>query len=345
MADVSKNNTTNLSTTMTCSGTSDSWTTALVVTQLFSAFFCSSMVVYLSSRLRKRAWDTPAKRFSNVFTVLFIVSSLINAILNFYSQAYAGSYNGPGSLFTTALQRYLFPVIFWYFTASLLALLFQISAPFIPEYLKKHSSRCSIFTEVTIHVLVQTVSVINILPLFQQYAISIRVNLSIIIMFTLCFFSFIVFLSLIILGLLLIKFLRNHSVNRGIKTMIFKFAFLIVIDLLFTAYYPIGSFVLPPYTFVYGFRVFYLVLSLLVVTLNYPLDTWCCKRCRKSPLREPLLRINNTEGQQTNPDSVWDHRNVPSYTATNYPNEMSDCRTDYELSQSNMIAEDGEVIL
>ena len=76
--------------------------------------------------------------------------------------------------------------------------------------------------------------------------------------------------------------------------------------------------------------VLYFILSISVVSLNHPLDIWCCKCCRRSPGLAPLLPVNDTEGQQTNPISVWDHRNVPSYTVTNLPNDMSDCRSDYE---------------
>ena len=329
MADIFKNNTTNSSTIM-CFTSNSGWITAIAVPSLFVAFFCSSMVIYLSLRLRKRAWDTPAKRFSHILTILVFFICLIEATVTFWDPSVMYGY------IVVALLQYIFRLIFLYFTASLLTLLFQISVPFLPDCLKKHlphNSRFSNFTEVTIHVLVQIVSVLTLIPLFYQYnQDSGCLNFSFIIyilMFSFCSSSFIVFLCLILFGLLLIKFLRNHSINRGIKIMIFKLGFLFVIDLLITVYYPLVMFrEFSPLHYTFGFIVLYAILFVSVVTLNYPLDTWCCKCFRKSPLREPLLLVSNTERQQTNPDSVWDHRNVPSYTATNYPNEMSDCRTD-----------------
>ena len=78
--------------------------------------------------------------------------------------------------------------------------------------------------------------------------------------------------------------------------------------------------------------VLYFIFSISVVSLNYPLNILCCIYCfRKSPTCETSPPVvNATERQlQTNPVSVWDHSNVPSYTVTNLPIEMSDCRSDY----------------
>ena len=71
----------------------------------------------------------------------------------------------------------------------------------------------------------------------------------------------------------------------------------------------------------------------LAIALSYPREVWCCcdRRSINSNIRTPLLFNNATEGQETHPASVWDHRNDPSgTTATHYHPEMTDCRSDYQ---------------
>ncbi|CAI8007186.1 hypothetical protein GBAR_LOCUS5092 [Geodia barretti] len=70
----------------------------------------------------------------------------------------------------------------------------------------------------------------------------------------------------------------------------------------------------------------------VVTTLSYPREIWCCCK-RRSPHSNNRTRllVNATEGMETHPASVWDHRNDPSgTTTTHYPPEMTDCRSDYQ---------------
>ena len=135
------------------------------------------------------------------------------------------------------------------------------------------------------------------------------------------------------------RFLRNQNIALSIKYMIIKLVFILIIYITFSfvaiiAIKPLLNIVYvelinPLRLAIYAnvVMVLYLILSILVVSVNHPI--WCCKCCfRRSPDRAPLLPVNDTEGQQTNPISVWDHRNVPSYTVTNLPYDMSDCRSD-----------------
>ena len=196
---------------------------------------------------------------------------------------------------------------------------------------------CVIFTEVVIHMLIiVSIIIMGTIP-SVQYKLHVPkkdynimcVGLILIVMVNLCISVSILFISLVILLLFFIKFLGNHSINKTIKNIILKLGFLFVISVLaVTIFVLIFKPLISHPVAVFIFTIFFILLSVSVLILNYPLDTWCCMCFRKSPLRVPLLPINNTEGQRTNPDSVWDHRNVPSYTATNYPNEMTDCETD-----------------
>ena len=85
--------------------------------------------------------------------------------------------------------------------------------------------------------------------------------------------------------------------------------------------------------------IFSIFFTLFVVSLNFPLHVIWYYVCylRNTPRHAPLLPINDTEGQQTNPLSVWDHSNVPSYTETNLSFEMSDGRSGYILNSFSVL--------
>ena len=136
----------------------------------------------------------------------------------------------------------------------------------------------------------------------------------------------------------LMRFFKYHNNKRkGLKYMIIKLFFLLIIFITFVITFVLVHFYhslnfLSRLLLVILQWVLYFILSILVVSLNHPLHIWCCK-ChlkRSPPSSVPMIPVNDTEGQQTNPISVWDHRNVPSYTVTNLPYDMSDCRSDYE---------------
>ena len=96
--------------------------------------------------------------------------------------------------------------------------------------------------------------------------------------------------------------------------------------------------------FVFVNSLFSCITVIAINALTFPRDVlWCCcKYCwrrRRVQLanlnvRTPLLLANATEGMETHPASVWDHRNDPSgTTATHYHPEMTDCRSDYQQLQ------------
>ena len=300
-----------------------------VIHFLFS-LFCLFMVIYLSIRLKKRAWDSPAKRFANFINVCFALLALCIAV-NFIGV------HSDIVLFTFFL---LFLANNLYFIAMYVALSLQIVALFLPEKLKlyAHKNHCVKFTEIASHVLflflIISYSVFHMN--YYKFDVSNRIINGIVmgvifIIFHLSYsFLFLAFVFFIM------KFFKYH--NKGMKYMIIKLLFLLIV---FITYTTIVVLVIHFDRLILHWSLllvilhclFYFILSISVVSLNHPLDIWWCKcHFRTSPPSDvSMVPVNiDTEGLQTNPISVWDHRNVLSYTVTNFPYEMSDCRSDYK---------------
>ena len=298
------------------------------VIHFLSFLFCLFIVIYISIRLKKRAWDSPAKRFANFFNVCFALTVLCLPVYNFIG-VHSDIVLFSNAFFSIANNLY--------FIGMYVALSLQIVFPFFPERLNlcAHKTHCVKFTEVTSHVLFLLLAIPY--SVFHVHYYKLDFSDSIIyvergvfmIAFTLSYsFLFLAFAFLM-------KFFKYHNnKKKGVKHMIIKLLFFVSI---FSVIYTI-IIVLVIQTFESLFLalllvilqfVFYLILPILVVTLNHPLDIWCCKCCFSSS-RIPLLPVKDTEGQQTNPISVLNHRNVPSYTVTNLPCEMTDCRSNYE---------------
>ena len=306
------------------------------IVQLFFSLFSLSMVIYLSIRFKKKAWDSPAKRFSNILNVFITSTIFIVAIYNFcivpliISPHCVASSIDLGPIFYISIS---FPHIsFLYLTAICVSLLLQIVSPFLHEKLKQctHKTHCTIFTEVVCHILIFIV-LTTLLYGFAKFKYPFHIDPEIGIfsmLFVLVFSSFLIFAFVVFL----MKFFRNQNIALSIKYMIIKLIFILIIYITFNIASIFISIEIDSFSFwsiVFYFNVevlIYFIFSILVVSLNHPI-WWCCRR---SPDRAPLLPVNDTEGQQTNPISVWDHRNVPSYTVTNLPYDMSDCRSDYE---------------
>ena len=304
----------------------------LAVIQFLFSLFSLSMVIFLSIRLKKKAWDSPAKRFGHILNVLVSLTFLAVGVFNtFYSTFFFG--------FITIYISISFPHLFFlYLTAIYVSRLLQILSPFLNERLKQctRKTHCAIFTEVVCHMLLSVIltglTVTSCFIINFSFFIGVE---TILIVFVLFFSSCLIFASIFLMR----RFLLNQNIASSIKYMIIKLVFILIMYIAFS----IGTIItigpLLIINFVYEIdplrlaiyvnvvTPLYLISSILVVSLNHPIR--CCKCCcRRSPDRAPLLPINDTEGQQTNPISVWDHRNVPSYTVTNLPYDMSDCRSD-----------------
>ena len=212
------------------------------------------------------------------------------------------------------------------------ALSLQIVTPFLPERLNlcAHKTHCVRLIEVTSHVLFLLLAIFYSVFNVHYYKLDILYVESGIFMI-----AFILSYSFLFLAFaFLMKFFKyQNKKKKSVKHMIIKLLFFVII---FSVIYTIiivlviqtsESLFLSLLLAILQF-VSYFILPILVVSLNHPLNIWCCKCCFSSS-RIPLLPVNDTEGQPTNPLSV-DHINVPSYTVPNIPYEMSDCRSDYE---------------
>ena len=312
-------------------GLPKSWYLLFAVMQLFLSLFCLFMVMYLSIRLKKRAWDSPAKRFGNILNVLVSLTFLAVyvVVFNFYPPLFFQIFRIIFPLISFIISISLYHLSFLYLTAICMSLLLQIVSPFLNERLKQctRKTHCALFTEVVCHMLLPVLSIV--LTTLSFYIEIYLIGIGIISIVFVLFFSS----CLIYAFVFLMKFFRNQNIALSI---IIKLVFLLIIYILFS----IGTIIIAMFSGINSFNykltiyvnvemVLNFILSILVLSLNHPI--WCCKcRCRRSPGRAPLLPANDTEEQQTNPVSVWDHRNVPSYTTANRPYEMSDCRSDYE---------------
>ena len=119
------------------------------VIQFFLSLFCLFMVMYLSIRLKKRAWDSPAKRFGHFFNVSIALSALSSVAMSF-NQYF--NFRSPGLLIGILFVTFipLSVACFLYFIAMYVALSLQVVTPFLPERLKvyAHKTHCVQFLEV-----------------------------------------------------------------------------------------------------------------------------------------------------------------------------------------------------
>ena len=308
---------------------STGWRISIAVLQLFLSNLYVFIVLYLSLLRKKRAWDSPAKRFGHFFVLYLAMMFLFLAIVNF-SISSISSYN-----VAMIIVRYPVGGTYLYFPALLVALSLQLVAPFLPERVKIQCAcrpRRVWFIEIIIHVIFILLMISGataswMLCKHKCGYKDFNPKLEIIVV---CFSIIILIISFAILVFTFIKF---PNVNKRIKYVILKLVFVIVISI---SYIMVSITIQKNNTAFLLHIVFNFLLTLSIVSLNFPLHIWCyvCRLRKSQESRVPLLPINDTERQQTNPLSEWDHRNVPSYTATNLPFDMSDCRSDYRSIKS-----------
>ena len=75
------------------------------------------------------------------------------------------------------------------------------------------------------------------------------------------------------------------------------------------------------------------ILMIVAVFLHFPFQKFCKKLSRtesdSNQLHVPYACVNS-DGEASNPASVWNHSDIPSITVYCPPNEMSDCQTTTE---------------
>ena len=302
--------------------------------------------VYLSVRLRKRAWNTISKRFSRILEIVNVLPYLLPLTI-------VCGFSGSCVFSSSFVYLIYFPVVSTFcITISATALMLQVMFPWLPEGKKRclqsnAVTKCKLILEITavIMIVVYNICLISFLFNFLSYIIILIQVL--LLLFSLTSFIIQIF-SIICLLLFGCKTVRLRTSTKRLWIKLFLLATIVVLDSIISAVSFIvnlttcilnGNCTSPVFGSIANFVCIF-VLVTIVTVLTYPREVWCC--CYRRPanpnVRTPLL-INTAEGQETNPVSVWDHRNDPSTTATNYPPEMTDCRSDYEQLLSGRVVE------
>ena len=309
-----------------------------------------SLFIYLSIRLRKRAWNSPTKRFTRSFEILFLLLFLIIGIFGRLQVIDVNIINMDMFYFSVSTLPVIFiscTVFFMSFAAT--ALLFQVVFPWLPGRIKRflESNKVKmarICLEIFVPLAVIIYVCLNFVTLFVYTNQNEEGNYLVVnavlyastgtIFVISLFLSTFSFVCLILFSCILAR--SNMNNNTLLKLLPFFGLTLTscLVSLALIVFFIVcsGSFE-GPISVINS--LFCTIFVIAMNTLIFPRDViWCCfKCCRRRPpnpnVRTPLL-INTTQGQETNPVSVWDHRNDPSTTATVYQPEMTDCRSDYE---------------
>ena len=317
------------------------WTTGL--TDLSVSLLCGVIILFLSLKLKSGVYNSAVKRISLMLAIIIALSAVSLGSLKIYDDfAPVGWCVGVFFIviFTTT-------VLLFYLSIVLTMLLLQIWTPMVPERWKQTLQPKIHIIEGIIHLIIQVLSLSyttgaiffdNVLTtcrdhkctapehnfeqnVFYYTFLALPLALLITIIFFLAYFC--------------IKFRRNKIVTRRTKWPLFKLSILIL--LLTTELAVIAAFNLKylKLTTLIAAEVFFsnsvfelpILLTLLAFihlpSIQYREWCKCFKRaCDQAPL------LPNSGLQHTNPESVWDHANVPSVTVTHLPLEMSDCETD-----------------
>ena len=304
------------------------------VMRIIQTVGCGLALALLLLSFRKKALNSPAKRLGLSLIFAFSLSSLNRVVMEFYP------YSLPAWLcIVTIILFCLGSTIILYLVVLPVVLLLQVAAPMFPEQGKRILSPAIPVIEAVVQVLIILLSILfnsaqfvdsDIYSTFCQRCITLF-NYEVI---ALAFSVAVLFVTIFILGVFCYKFRKTDSVTKRIKWAMIK-----VLVLFLTIYAAfIGDAIvaasIKDHTYALSlvqsifFTVVKLIFILALMVLVYcPSTAWCSRLCKSvTEDRSPLLL--QSEKQQTRPDSVWDHANVPSYTQSIRPREMSDCETD-----------------
>ena len=216
-----------------------------------------------------------------------------------------------------------------YLTVILAILLFQIVTAIVSgKWKHKLKSRLPLM-EIVIHVLiiVLSASFSALIPVLHNEDSECNPRSTLYIILATVITS--LFVIIILLVYLCGKYSKTHGITKRTKWLLIEFSVMFVLLLakfvVDFSLYQINEY----YTLVIVHELdtfLDLVIVLVLTILVYLPDIHYCKRLKGAPDQRPLLVNSGT--QHTNPASVWDHANVPSYTVYNPPPEMTDCVTD-----------------
>ena len=293
-------------------------------------------LLFQSFRLRKRAWDTPSKRFSRGLEICFVLQYTI-ICLGIWKR---GGADGTGFV----LLIVFFLSINFFMSAAATALTLQVIFPWLPESLKprlqsKSATRSKVILEILALVMMISYNMSGILlaMLFEA-----SVEFSVLKFFILMYYS----LSILIVLLAIIfnvfcifcvfmVVLKNHKKSQ---VKLFLSIAMVVIDCSVS----ITTFLVLFMTcFAHNACNGLLISNILCVSLfvilvsllTFSRDLWWCN-CRQSNsapaapnAATPLIRDREAEEQRT---GLLTGSNSGSSTTSYNPLEMSDCSPNYK---------------
>ena len=306
------------------------------VTRVLQGVLFGLSLLLLLALLRKKAFNNPAKRFGLLLIFTFSLASLTRAVLDLYPAS-----SLPQWLCVVTMVFYcLGSTVILYLVALPVALLLQVSAPIIPEGFRHKITPVVPLIEVFLQIVILVSSLlINGLQLldsknstafckkcvtlyyYEAYALSLSVLA--------------LFVILLTLALVYCKFRSAIVLTKKTRLVILKVFFLFLATNAAFIGDSIISASINNYTYEMAIAqsIFFTLVKLIfvpaLIVLMYSPNTSCTRSCcycqqQVKREREPLLP-KQSEEVPTNPESVWDHANVPSYTSY-HPLEMSDCQ-------------------
>ena len=282
--------------------------------------------------LRIKTWNSAAKRFTIALTVSHLITFMSFAALELSLGSASGNLVGWHAMDFLIRHSFLDTYTGLYFIAAPVALMLQIGAPMLSEDWKRRlTPNIQHIVEGLVHGVTFTISVLIFIFVFiidgattfseflrsgcipSQYT---SFNFVVDAHYAVLVLSlFIVLSTILVVVCLCRKFRSAHTITRMSKWMIIR-----LIILFFTSGVIAGvPFVLGqlrlPYTLEYNIIynlvsfVAYNAYFLSLLTLIYPPNTWFCKCVKRSRAPHHVPLLPNTERQQTNPESEWDHVN------------------------------------
>ena len=313
------------------------------LTDLSVSLLCGVIILLLSLKLKSGVYNSSVKRVSFILAISVTLSALNAGLLEIYNDF------APVGWCVVAffIDTFTTTAILFYLSIVLAILLLQIGAPMVPERWKQTlKPKIHIIVEGIIHLIIPIFSLLHATGaiLLDNFFLTwcrdhMCTDLTYRLRRNVFFYTFlaipliILILTIFLLGYFCIKFRRNKTVRSRTKGPLFKLCTLILPLITELAVIATVNLKYLNLTRLIIGEVFFSLIGLaalltLLALLHLPSIQSCerCKCFKRACDQAPLLP--NSGLQHTNPESVWDHANVPSVTVTNLPLEMSDCVTD-----------------
>ena len=313
------------------------------LTDLSVSLLCGVIILLLSLKLKSGVYNSAVKRMSLMLAINITLSTLNYGLLEIYNDFAPVGW----CVVALVIDTFTTTATLFYLSIVLAMLLLQIGAPMVPQRWKRIVTPKIHIVEGIIHLIIQILSLSyatgavffdNYLTMCRDHKCierKDRIGLSIFYFAFLVIPIILLIITILFLVYFCIKFRRNKTVTRRTKWPLFKLSILILLLItelaiiaLFNLKYLNGTTLIIEEVFFSNSLVELAALLTLLALVHLP-SIQCCEWCKcfkRACDQTPLLL--NSGLQHTNPESVWDHANVPSITVTHLSLEMSDCETD-----------------